>query len=158
MSPTQQWRRRLDERLAELRSLKKQIKEQKAKLEQATADAAACEEAQQVAQAVAQTVQQQVHERIAGVVSKCLSCVFGDNETVERIEASESQIQKTHVPRILKVQSGNRWEFLEIYKEVRLDSKEGESTRRSLSIQNGRTPKEFHARKLSAEGFRRASA
>lgn len=36
-------------------------------------------EAQRVAQAIAQTIQQQAHARIAGVVTRCLAAVFGDN-------------------------------------------------------------------------------
>jgi len=40
---------------------------------------AATHEAQQIVQAVAETVQQEAHARIGGVVSRCLSIVFGED-------------------------------------------------------------------------------
>jgi len=44
------------------------------------------EEAQHIAQVVAEGVQQQAHARISGVVSRCLSSVFGDDAYEFRID------------------------------------------------------------------------
>ncbi len=38
-----------------------------------------CDEAQQIIQAVAATIQEEAHDRIAGVVTRCLGLVFGED-------------------------------------------------------------------------------
>lgn len=78
MSSTAEYRERLDAKLAVLRQAKLTLKQERAQLVSAEEASTDAEEAQRIVQLVAQTVQQQAHERIAGVVSRCLSAVFDE--------------------------------------------------------------------------------
>lgn len=78
MSSTSDIRRRLDDCLAAYRQAKATYLAERDALNGAETALLDSEEAQKVLQLVAQTVQQQAHERIAGVVSRCLSAVFED--------------------------------------------------------------------------------
>lgn len=62
------------------------VTQERRQLKKAKQQLKAVTEAQQLAQGVAQIVQQQAHQRIAGVVTRCLSSVFGE-------DAYEFQIQ-----------------------------------------------------------------
>lgn len=72
------FRRRVNERLADLRASEHDLKEEGAAWAAAEDAAVDAEEAQKVVQLVAQTVQQKAHDRIAGVVSRCLEAVFDE--------------------------------------------------------------------------------
>lgn len=69
-------RKKVDLLLNDLRSTKKQFKEEKMELKKAKRKLRHTEKAQVIAQQVAQIVQQQAHKRIEGVVNKCLGAVF----------------------------------------------------------------------------------
>ena len=71
-------RKKVNSLLSDLRSAKRQFKEEKRELEEAKKELYYTEKAQIITQQVAQMVQQQAHKRIEGVVSKCLEAVFGN--------------------------------------------------------------------------------
>ncbi len=71
-------RKKVNSLLSDLRSAKKQYKEEKKELEGAKKELWRTKKAQIITQQVAQMVQQQAHKRIGGVVSKCLEAVFGN--------------------------------------------------------------------------------
>jgi DNA repair exonuclease SbcCD ATPase subunit len=71
-------RRRVNERLADLRASERDLREEGVAWAAAEDAAVDAEEAQKVVQLVAQTVQQKAHDRIAGVVSRCLEAVFDE--------------------------------------------------------------------------------
>lgn len=68
----------LDVAKARLSVTRKMLKEAKSELKQQQKHLETAREAQAVLQAVAQSIQQKAHERIAAVVSRCLSTVFAD--------------------------------------------------------------------------------
>ncbi len=72
-------RKKVDSLLSDLRSIKKQYKEEKKELEEAKKELRRTEKAQVITQQVAQMVQQRAHKRIEGVVGKCLEAVFGND-------------------------------------------------------------------------------
>lgn len=74
-----QLQKRLNKLQAEYRLACAYVKQERAKLQEAEAYSLAAQEAQQLAQHVAQHIQAQAHRRIATVVSKCLSSVFGED-------------------------------------------------------------------------------
>ncbi len=71
-------RKKVNSLLSDLRSAKKQYKEEKKELEGAKKELRRTEKAQIITQQVAQMVQQRAHKRIEGVVGKCLEAVFGN--------------------------------------------------------------------------------
>ena len=71
-------RKKVDSLLSDLRSAKKQYKEEKKELKEAKKELLRTEKAQVITQQVAQMIQQRAHKRIEGVVSKCLEAVFGN--------------------------------------------------------------------------------
>ena len=71
-------RKKVDSLLSDLRSAKKQYKEEKEELKKAKKELRRTEKAQVITQQVAQMVQQRAHKRIEGVVGKCLETVFGN--------------------------------------------------------------------------------
>jgi ABC-type Mn2+/Zn2+ transport system ATPase subunit len=71
-------RERADRLLAEYRSAKQQIVQEKEFLASARELSASAEEAQKILQGVAQAVQEVAHDRMATVVTRCLQAVFSD--------------------------------------------------------------------------------
>lgn len=72
----QEMRGRVDELLAEHRHAKMSVQEEKEALEEAELAVTDAEDARKIIQQIAQAVQEKAHQRIAGVVSRCLSSVF----------------------------------------------------------------------------------
>jgi DNA repair exonuclease SbcCD ATPase subunit len=68
-----------------LRHAKQSIREEKQALKRNEEHLARAQEAQGILQLIAQAIQQKAHERIAGVVSSCLSAVF-DEPYIFKIE------------------------------------------------------------------------
>lgn len=79
-------RRHVNTLLADRRLAAANVKQEKAALAEATQEAADLEQARAVLQAVAEVVQRQAHRRIAGVVSKLLSAVFGEEAYSFKVE------------------------------------------------------------------------
>lgn len=76
MASSSEYRTKLNAKLEDLQFRKRVLKEIRAKRDACKLELAAAEEAQLAVQTVAQAVQTQAHERIASVVSRCLSSVF----------------------------------------------------------------------------------
>lgn len=74
----EEWRERVDSLTATKAAAGKRLKGQRVVVAIAEVHYYEAEEAQQIVQAVAETIQEQAHERIAGVVSRCLSAVFDE--------------------------------------------------------------------------------
>ena len=72
------YERKLGKLAARYKLAKSGVSQERKKLKEAKQQQAAAEEARQLAQHVAQAVQQQAHQHIAGVVSRCLTAVFGE--------------------------------------------------------------------------------
>ncbi len=80
------YRRIADQLLSEYNHARRQVKDEKQTLSLAHTHLSNATEAQEIAQAVAQTIQQQAHSQIAGVVSRCLETIFGDEAYEFKIE------------------------------------------------------------------------
>lgn len=70
--------KRIDDLRSELERVEKNLLEEEDRVDEAEKNLVRTQKAQEIIQLVAQAVQQKVHERIAGVVSSCLSSVFPD--------------------------------------------------------------------------------
>lgn len=68
--------KRIDRSLADLRVAELSVKREKKELAESKINLLDALEAQKVLQGVAQTIQTKAHEKIAGIVSRCLSAVF----------------------------------------------------------------------------------
>lgn len=79
MTELEQYRRKANKMLADRRHAMRRVKEERVALEAAKEHVENATKAQAFVQAIAQGVQQQAHAKIAGVVSRCLSAVFGDD-------------------------------------------------------------------------------
>lgn len=78
MSELKKLRKRVNALLARAALAKGRVRSESAALQEAKARLKVAVQAQDLLQQVAQTVQEEAHARIAGVVSKCLTSVFGD--------------------------------------------------------------------------------
>lgn len=77
------WRKKANEFLAERAHVIKTLKAERDCLTISVQKVGDIEEAQRILQGIAQTVQTQAHERIARVVSRCLSAVFDEPYTLK---------------------------------------------------------------------------
>jgi DNA repair exonuclease SbcCD ATPase subunit len=75
---TSSLRRKVDRKLAALRSARDRLRAEAEAHEDSEARERTLEAAQELAQHVAQTVQSQAHAQIAGIVTRCLRAVFDD--------------------------------------------------------------------------------
>lgn len=66
--------------------LERLVRDEKESLAKSERDMEHAHKAQEILQLVAQAVQQKAHEKIAGVVSSCLTAVFGDDAYEFKIE------------------------------------------------------------------------
>jgi DNA repair exonuclease SbcCD ATPase subunit len=78
-------RRTVDRELEQYRSAKHTIRQERKALAKARAGRDAVEEARKIAHQIAEAIQREAHEHIAGLVSRCLSTVFGKNAYEFRI-------------------------------------------------------------------------
>jgi DNA repair exonuclease SbcCD ATPase subunit len=79
MTELEQYRRKANKLTADRRHALRRVKEERIALEAAKVHVENATKAQAFVQEIAQGVQQQAHAKIAGVVSRCLSAVFGDD-------------------------------------------------------------------------------
>ena len=73
------YQQQLDDANAEFRAAQAAVKNERSALKTAEKSLDANIEARTIIQSVAHAVQQEAHNRIAGVVSRCLTAVFGDD-------------------------------------------------------------------------------
>lgn len=71
-------RKKVTRKVADFDLIRRQVVEEKARLETAQQATIVLREAQELAQEVAQQVQQRAHKQIASVVSRCLESVFDE--------------------------------------------------------------------------------
>jgi len=79
------YRQRLDELIAKREHVLEQVKEEQHALATAEDSLVYTNEAHQIILSIAQNIQQEAHDRIAGVVSRCLRSVFGEDAYEFRI-------------------------------------------------------------------------
>lgn len=72
-------RRRVDQLLLDAATAEKVYKRERKALKQAKRHQKACLDALGIARTVAEALQREAHERIAGLVTRCLSATFGDD-------------------------------------------------------------------------------
>lgn len=80
-----EYRRQLDRLLADYRHARQTVLDEKTSLKEAKANVRAAAKAQALVQQAAETIQASVHEQIAGVVTRCLQTVFGDDSYTFKI-------------------------------------------------------------------------
>lgn len=78
MTELERYRQKANKLMADRRHTLLRVKEERIALETAKANLENATKAQVFVQEIAQGVQQHAHAKIAGVVSRCLSAVFGD--------------------------------------------------------------------------------
>lgn len=71
-------RQKLDESLLNRKVTERRLETERQEAEQARSRLQDAEQAQGIIQAVAQGIQQQAHRRIAGIVTRCLETIFGE--------------------------------------------------------------------------------
>lgn len=74
------YRKKVDQALKDYRGYKKQLSEEKRRLEEAQERLSISSEGLHIIQTVSQKVQQQAHDKIAGVVTLCLNSIFPDKD------------------------------------------------------------------------------
>mgnify|MGYP001617195506 CR=1 FL=1 len=87
----QVYQEKLDSLLARRSLVLSQIRAEKKALRRAEAKVGSALKAQQLVQEVAEAVQHKAHQRIAGVVTRCLRAVFGDEAYEFRIDFSKKR-------------------------------------------------------------------
>jgi len=83
--------KRLAELLAERDHVRRKVRDEEARLQEAREELLSREEARKILQGVAEAVQQQAHSRIADLVTHCLKAVFGDDAPTFRIDFSQKR-------------------------------------------------------------------
>ena len=78
MSRLRKWRKEVNRLQSEKMLADRTLAREKKKLKQTRVQARACLSAQKILQEIAQTVQRNAHNKIAAVVSRCLSSIFSD--------------------------------------------------------------------------------
>lgn len=79
MSSLSHYRKKAATLLTDYRHAVRRVKEETISLQQAQEAVTLSEEVRSVVQTVTEAIQNKAHEKIAGVVSKCLKAVFGDD-------------------------------------------------------------------------------
>lgn len=79
--PIKNWRKKADKAVAARAAAKTALVSARAAVNSAETAFLDADEAQQIVQAIAETIQEEAHDRIAGVVSRCLSAVFDEPYT-----------------------------------------------------------------------------
>lgn len=82
---TQNWKAKIADRVRDRATLKSILRKYRQSVAEAEDDLVHAVEALDIAQNVAKSIQEHIHNQIAGVVTRCLECVFPDNPYEFRI-------------------------------------------------------------------------
>lgn len=111
MTALTEHRRRIDAAVARYDHAAATLRDERQALENAQQDVLDAAEAQLLLQSLAQEIQERTHRRIAAVVTRCLTAVFGDDAYEFRV-VFEKKRQRTEA-RLTFVRDGNEVDPLE---------------------------------------------